>query len=753
MTARSSSSGSATSSATGGSSSTRPSAPSCTPRGRWRSPPGSGSATALDVQAMHADDGIVLRLPETDLSTAPTRPSASLVALEPGRGGASGHRRGRRLGTVRQPVPGVRRRARSCCRGGDRTGVRPCGSSASAPPSCCRVASDYGSFPIVLETMRECLQDVFDVPGLTDLMRDLESRAVRLVEVETTEPSPFARVAALRLRRPVPLRGRLPARRAAGGRAVPRHRAARRSCSARPSCASCSTRRRSPRSRRDLQRLSEDRRARDAEEAADLLRILGPLSTDEARERGVEAAWLVELEGVRRVIRVRVAGDERWAAIEDAGRLRDALGRGAAGRHPRGVPRARRRPVRRPRRPPRPHARALHGERRGGAPRTRHRRRRSARCTGSPRAVASWRASCAPAAAAPSGATPRSCGCCAAGRSRCCGRRPSRCPTVALARFLPAWQNVGSPLRGVDGVLRVVEQLQGAPLPPRRSNASCCPPGCGTTQPALLDELTTAGEVLWCGHGSLPGDDGWISLHLADERTADPAADRPRARRRPRSTRRCSPPSTVATRCSSGACRTGSGPWTTTSCWPWLWDLVWSGRLTNDSIGPLRTLIGGGRAAHTGRRQRAPHPLWPSRTSRPAHDAHPVRTAHGVRPLVVAAGAGRRPHPARARARRDPARPPRHRHPRCGRRRACPRWLRRRLPRAGRLRGGRPGAPRLRRRKPRGSAVLRPWSRRPAAHLLPRPRPATRARHRARPRVDGPGEPLRRRAPLAGAAR
>ncbi len=55
------------------------------------------------------------------------------------------------------------------------------------------VASEYGSFPIVLETMREVLQDVFDVPALVQLMRDIDSRAVRIVDVETVEPSPFAR--------------------------------------------------------------------------------------------------------------------------------------------------------------------------------------------------------------------------------------------------------------------------------------------------------------------------------------------------------------------------------------------------------------------------------------------------------------------------------------------------------------------------------------------------------------------------------
>jgi ATP-dependent helicase Lhr and Lhr-like helicase len=77
---------------------------------------------------------------------------------------------------------------------------------------------------------------------------------------------------------------------------------------------------------RSLQRLARERHARDAEGAADLLRFLGPLSTAEAGGRGVTPEWLTELEVARRVIRVRIAGEERWSAIEDAGRVRDALG-------------------------------------------------------------------------------------------------------------------------------------------------------------------------------------------------------------------------------------------------------------------------------------------------------------------------------------------------------------------------------------------------------------------------------------------
>ena len=122
---------------------------------------------------------------------------------------------------------------------------------------------------------------------------------------------------------------------------------------------------------RDLQRLSEDRRARDAEGVADLLRVLGPLSTAEAVERGAQPAWLADLEEARRAVRVRVAGEERWVAVEDTGRLRDALGTPL----PVGIPDAFLEPVqgpdRRPGGPLRPHPRAVHDGRRRAAPRAR----------------------------------------------------------------------------------------------------------------------------------------------------------------------------------------------------------------------------------------------------------------------------------------------------------------------------------------------------------------------------------------------
>ena len=86
----------------------------------------------------------------------------------------------------------------------------------------------------------------------------------------------------------------------------------------------------------------------------------------------------------------------------------------------------------------------------------------------------------------------------------------------ALARFLPAWNGIGllrgsDALRGTDGLLRAVEQLAGAVLPASALESLILPARVPGYTPAMLDELTTAGEVLWTGHGSLAGDDGWVA--------------------------------------------------------------------------------------------------------------------------------------------------------------------------------------------------------------------------------------------------
>ena len=191
------------------------------------------------------------------------------------------------------------------------------------------VAGRYPSFPILLEATRECLNDVFDVPALIEVLRDLRSRKVRLVSVDTRQASPFAQsllfgwIAMYMYEGDAPL-----AERRAAALALDRDllrdllgaEELRELVDADVLLAL----------ELELQRLVDGRKARDLDELHDLLRVLGPLAVDELRDRAAAPdevpAWVEQLVAERRAFVAGVAGDERIAAAEDAGRLRDALG-------------------------------------------------------------------------------------------------------------------------------------------------------------------------------------------------------------------------------------------------------------------------------------------------------------------------------------------------------------------------------------------------------------------------------------------
>ncbi|MCZ0972200.1 hypothetical protein O1L55_13705 [Streptomyces albulus] len=300
----------------------------------------------LDAQVMHADDGIVLRLPDADLM------GLDFLDGEGDRGSGAADRA--ELDPEQSPVGAAdvvfdhgevdqlvteqvggsalfASRFRECAARalllprrspGKRT---PLWQQRQRAAQLLQVASEFGSFPIVLEAVRECLQDVFDVPGLTELMADIEARRVRLVEVTTPEPSPFARsllfgyVAQFLYEGDSPLAERRAAALSLDSRLLAEllGRAELRELLDAEVLTELEA---------ELQWRTEDRRVKDVEGVADLLRLLGPLTDAELAERGAEPAWPAELAAARRAIRVRIAGTEHWAAVEDAGRLRDALG-------------------------------------------------------------------------------------------------------------------------------------------------------------------------------------------------------------------------------------------------------------------------------------------------------------------------------------------------------------------------------------------------------------------------------------------
>ncbi|MFE4357096.1 ATP-dependent helicase [Kitasatospora sp. NPDC056800] len=570
----------------------------------------------LDPQVMHADDGIVLRLPDADLLSLDfdfSSPSARSGQDEaPVGADATLFDPSEIEQLVTDQVGGsalFASRFRECA---GRALLLPRRSPGRRTPlwqqrqraaQLLEVASEYGSFPIVLEAVRECLQDVFDVPGLVELMGDLESRAVRLVEVTTPEPSPFARsllfgyVAQFLYEGDSPLAERRAAALSLDSRLLSE-------LLGQAELSELLDPRVLAELEAELQRLVPERRIKDAEGVADALRLLGPLSEAELTVRGAEPLWALELEAARRVIQVRIAGERRWAAIEDAGRLRDALGTPL----PVGVPEAFTEPVKDPL----------------GDLIARHAR------THGPFTAAEAAARYSLGTAVVTGTLHRltAAGRLVQGHFRPAGSQtdpewhtaPEWCdaevlrrlrrrslaalrhevepvPPRALAAFLPQWQHLaGHRLRGPDGLLRVVEQLQGTALPASALEKLILPARLTDYSPGLLDELMAAGEIGWCGAGALPGKDGWLSLHL----TENAHLLRPEP---------VPPALTPVHSALLSALAGGYGlffrqlvqqlPEETAEpeVVEALWDLVWAGFVTNDTLAPLRALLGSGRTA------------------------------------------------------------------------------------------------------------------------------------------------------------
>ncbi|MFB7187096.1 DEAD/DEAH box helicase [Streptomyces sp. NPDC056230] len=582
----------------------------------------------MDAQVMHADDGIVLRLPDADLmgldlldfdpvqdaAQDPVRdpvplPGPSYDSKQPPVGaGDVTFDQGEIGQIVTDQVGGsalFASRFRECAARalllprrspGKRT---PLWQQRQRAAQLLQVASEFGSFPIVLEAVRECLQDVFDVPGLTELMGDLEARRVRLVEVTTPEPSPFARsllfgyVAQFLYEGDSPL-----AERRAAALSLDSHLLAELLGQAELRellDADVLTE-----LEQELQWLTEDRRVKDVEGVADLLRVLGPLTETELVERGARPPWAPELSAARRAIRVRIGGADHWAAIEDAGRLRDALGTAL----PVGVPEAFTEPVKDPLGDLLARYARTHGPFTSTEAAARFGLGTAVTDGALQRLAATGRI--VQGEFHPAGIGQEWCDATVLRRLRRRSLAALRhelepVPPTALAGFLPQWQHLGNnSLRGIDGLARAIEQLQGAPVPASALEKLILPSRVTGYTPALLDELTTTGEVVWAGAGALPGKDGWLSLYLAD---SAPLLLPP-----PHPLELSALHESVLTALSGGyglffrqisdQVRATTHPdCTDPQLADAVWDLAWSGRLTNDTLAPLRSLLGSGRTA------------------------------------------------------------------------------------------------------------------------------------------------------------
>ncbi|MFJ4471546.1 ATP-dependent helicase [Streptomyces sp. NPDC089424] len=570
----------------------------------------------MDAQVMHADDGIVLRLPDADLmgldllDQEPVKLGTEYDAEQaPVGAGDVVFDKGEVDQVVTDQVGGsalFASRFRECAaralllprrNPGRRT---PLWQQRQRASQLLQVAGEFGSFPIVLEAVRECLQDVFDVPGLVELMGDLESRKVRLVEVTTPEPSPFARsllfgyVAQFLYEGDSPLAERRAAALSLDSRLLAEllGQAELRELLDAEVLTELE---------QELQWLTEDRRVKDAEGVADLLRLLGPLTAAELAERGAEPQWAEELARARRAIRVRIAGADHWAAIEDAGRLRDALGTAL----PVGVPEAFMEPVKDPLGDLLARYARTHGPFTSATAAARFGLGVAVTEGALQRLGASGRV--VQGEFHPAGIGQEWCDAAVLRRLRRRSLAALRhelepVPPAALAQFLPQWQHIGRghTLRGVDGLVRAVEQLQGASVPASALEKLVLPSRVANYSPAMLDELTAAGEVVWAGAGALPGKDGWVSLYMAD---AAPLLLPP-----PHPLESTALHESVLATLSGGyglffrqiadQVRATTHPEATDpQLADALWDLAWSGRLTNDTLTPLRSVLGSGRTA------------------------------------------------------------------------------------------------------------------------------------------------------------
>ncbi len=582
-----------------------------------------------EVESIWSDDGIVVRLPESDRP-----PDAGALLPEPEEiedlvarelGGTSlfaAHFReaaGRALLLPRR-------------RPGQRT---PLWMQRKRAADLLGVAARYPSFPIVLEAYRECLKDVFDLPALVDLARRVRRREVRLVTVDTSAPSPFSAsllfgyVANYLYEGDAPL-----AERRAQALVVDQRQL-------RELLGEAELRELiDPQALGDLeqslQALDPTHRARNPDRLHDLLLRLGDLTLAEvvARVEAAEGAaretartWLSALRAERRVIAVGIAGEERFAAAEDAGRLRDALGVAL----PTGLPPAFLEPA--------PHAlreilaryARTHGPFHPGEVARRYGMGENvleaalADLAGDGRVLegefrpgGSRREWCAPEVLATL-------------RRRSLARLRKEVEPVdpsTLARFLLDWHGVSAPAPrpGPDALLDVVEQLQGAAFPASALERDILPARVPGYRPSDLDTLCAAGEVVWVGSGPLGERDGRLALFLAEDlpllRT--PVAERPQGevhdRLREHLGRR-------------GACffaelLEAAGGGLARPVLDALWELVWAGEVTNDTPGALRAFLSS-RAARADRRAR----LSAFRSRRPAPP-----TASGRWSLVPTSG-------------------------------------------------------------------------------------------------------------------
>ena len=590
----------------------------------------------IDASVMVSDDGFVLRIPEVadpfDPLSAPA-PAAAFTAedlvFDPAglteeviaALGGSAHFASRFREAAARSLLLPRRRP-------DRR--QPLWQQRMRSAQLLEVASRFPEFPVMIEAARECVQDDFDVPALIELMRAIRGRQVRLVDVEIPTPSPFAKSLLFGYAAQFLYDGDTPL-------------AERRATALTLDASLLSDVLGEAMEVADL--LDPDAVAsveaevgrftypvRDAEGLFELIRRIGPLSDEPMRARaapakelgedpaGAVARWREELLAQRRIFPVRIAGEAAWAVLEDAARLRDALGVAL----PPGIPEPLLAPAEDPltdlvRRFARCHGPFRAGEvaERYGLP---------------PGSVLPVLQALAAAGALTSGtlrpaATHTARTAAMPGRDYCDAdvlRRIRRRSVAALraevepvsprgfAEFLAQWQGLGT-FTGVDGLAAALDLLAGAPIAASAVESLILPARVTDYRPEYLDELMSVGEIVWAGEQGT-STDGWIRLLPAD--AAADLAPLPQ------------PVSGLAAEVLS-LMEPGAGWFArdlaeqleapADALTEALWELVWAGQITNDTLAPLRARLGGERPGVRRSHRPRVHSTW--RSLRAEHTA------------------------------------------------------------------------------------------------------------------------------------
>jgi ATP-dependent Lhr-like helicase len=558
----------------------------------------------VDARALWTDDGIAMHLPEVEsppgldeLLLDPEDVETLVSSQLPASALFAAHFRENAARSLLLP----RRRP------GQRT---PLWQQRMRSASLLQVAGKYPDFPILAETWREVMTDHFDMPALRALLRSIRSREIRVVSVDTERASPFASSLLFSYVAEYMYEGDAPlAERRAQALTLDRELLAEllgsedlRELLDPEAIAAVEL---------ELQGLLPERFPRDPDEAHDLLVRLGDLTDGEAAARGIAAEWLRALELERRAVAVRLAGETRWIAAEDAGRYREAVGATlpvglpdvflSAGAEPLDsllrrwcrthVPFVTAEPAARWALPAHAIEAALGRlATRGDVLVGEFRRAKQGREYCHPEVLRLLRR-----------------------RSLAALRREveSVAPEV-LARFLPVWHGIGAKAGGVERLLEVVFQLQGIALPATVIERDVIGSRVANYSPSLLDELVSMGEVVWVGRGPLGNSDGRVALYLRGDaprlvpepsepvhsETHDRIRDHLRAR------------GASFFRDLYNACGGGDEDTILDA----LWDLVWSGEVTNDTFAPLRLL--GPLSRRPTRRPRLPRLTQPRASGR-----------------------------------------------------------------------------------------------------------------------------------------